>query len=57
MVRGGGLFTENSDSWRALETEHLSLLVLCEEKLEGGSFTRDPEGYEQEGSGDRHLFP
>jgi len=23
----------------------------------GGSFTRDPEGYEQEGTGDRHLFP
>jgi len=22
----------------------------------GDSFTRDPEGYEQEGTGDRHLF-
>jgi hypothetical protein len=23
----------------------------------GGSFTGDPEGYVEEGSGDRHLFP
>ena len=33
------------DSWRALEREHLSLWEL----LSG-----DPEGYGEEGSGDRH---
>jgi hypothetical protein len=35
----------------------LSLLVLCEENLEGGSIPGDPEGYVEEGSGDRPLFP
>jgi hypothetical protein len=31
----GGLFTTNSDSWRTLETEHLSEWALCEGNLEG----------------------
>jgi hypothetical protein len=37
--------------------EHLSVWALCEGKLEGGgsSFTGDPEGYVEEGSGDEHL--
>jgi hypothetical protein len=37
---GRGPFTGNSDSWRALERQHLS---LCEGNLEGGSFTKDSE--------------
>jgi len=41
---------------KALETEHLSLWVLCEGNLEGGSFTGDPEGFVEEGSCDGHLF-
>ena len=36
--------------------EHLSLWALCEGNLEGVSLTEDPEGYVEEGSGDRHLF-
>jgi len=41
----------------ALEMKHLSLWELCEGNLEGGSFTGDPEGYVEEGSGDGHLSP
>ena len=37
--------------------EHLSLWALCEGNLERGSFTGDPEGYVEEGPGDRQLFP
>ena len=38
--------------------EPLFLWALCEGNLEvGGSFTGDPEGYAEEGSGNRHLFP
>jgi len=38
--------------------EHLYLWVLCEGNLEwGASFTRDPKGYVEEGSGEGHLFP
>jgi len=33
---GWGPFTGNSDSWWALETEHLPLWALCEENPEGG---------------------
>ena len=35
--------------------QHFSLWELCEGKMEGGSFTGDPEVYVQEGSGDGHL--
>jgi hypothetical protein len=38
--------------------EHLSLWALCEGNLEGEggcSFSGDPEGYVEEGSGDKHL--
>ena len=41
-IRSPGIL---SDSWRALETENLFLWGLSEEKLEGGSFIGDPEGY------------
>ena len=40
--------------------EYLSVWVLCEGNLGGGrgcSFTGEPEGYVEEGSGDGHLFP
>jgi len=38
--------------------EHLSLWALCEGNLEwGGSFTGNPEGYVEKGSGDGHLSP
>ena len=33
----------------------LSLWELCEGNTEGDSFNGDPEGYVEEGSGDRHL--
>jgi hypothetical protein len=34
---------------------HLSLWALCKGIWRGGSLTGDPEGYVEEGSGDRHL--
>ena len=45
-----------TDSWRALEMEHLSIWALCEGNLEGGSSTRDPEGYVEEGAGEGISF-
>ena len=54
---GEGPFTGSSDIWRSLETDHLSLWEFCEGNLEGGLFTRDPEGYVEEGYEDGHLSP
>jgi hypothetical protein len=58
-THGGGRFRSPGTpriSWRrALETEQLSLWALCKGNLEGGSFTGDPEGYVEEGSGAEHL--
>ena len=49
-------FTGNAHTSRkAREMEHLSLWVLYEGTLEGGSFPGYPEGY-IEGSGDGHIF-
>ena len=53
-VRSHGTLRE---SWRALETGHLSIWAQCEGHLEGGSFTGDLDGYVKEGSGDGHLLP
>jgi len=52
-IRSPGTLT---NSWRAPEMEHLSLWVLCEGNLEGGSSTRDPEGYVEEGSSEGISF-
>jgi hypothetical protein len=54
---GGGVRSPGNlrDSWRALETGHLSIWPHCEGNLEGGSFTGDLEGYVEEGSGDGYL--
>jgi hypothetical protein len=49
------------DSWKGAQemgplSLSLSLWVLCDRNLKGGCpSTGDPEGYVEEGSGDRHL--
>ena len=45
-----------TDSWRALEMGYLSLWVLYEGYLEGGSSPWDPEGYVEEGSDEGISF-
>jgi len=40
-----------------VELERLPVRELCEGNLEGSTFTGDPRGYAEEGSGDGHFWP